>query len=121
MGEHPIRAIMEEREKERFYSLEDFCGRFDRFVLSRNAIENLIYAGAFDFTKKTRREMLRNLPVIMERARAEREKEESRQIGLFDFAEDIKTEIPVYENNLREFDMTELRSHETDVCGMSFS
>jgi hypothetical protein len=57
----------------------------------------------------------------MERARAEREKEESGQIGLFDFFEEVKTENPVYENNLREFDLTELRRHEIDVCGMSFS
>jgi DNA polymerase-3 subunit alpha len=121
MGEHPLGKIMTERAKERFYSLEDFCGRFDYYDVPRNSIENLIYAGAFDFTKKTRREMLRNLPIIMESARLEREKTVSGQIGFFDFNNDEETLNTAPLNTLREFDLSELRSHEIEVCGLSFS
>jgi DNA polymerase-3 subunit alpha len=120
MGEHPIGKIMAERKKERFYSLEDFCGRFDSFDVPRNAIENLIYAGAFDFTKKSRREMLRDLPIIMETARSEREKSVSGQLGLFDFDEKTNENLTP-QKSLKEFDISELRNHEIRVCGLSFS
>jgi DNA polymerase-3 subunit alpha len=121
MGEHPIGKIMAEREKERFYSLEDFCGRFDHFDVPRNAIENLIYAGAFDFTKRTRREMLHDLPIIMETARSYREKSVSGQLGLFDFDDTENSENITPQKTLKEFDITELRNHENRVCGLSFS
>jgi DNA polymerase-3 subunit alpha len=121
MGEHPIGKIMAERKKERFYSLEDFCGRFDSFDVPRNAIENLIYAGAFDFTKRTRREMLRDLPIVMETARSEREKSVSGQLGLFDFDDNDFNETKATQKALKEFDISELRSNEIRVCGLSFS
>jgi DNA polymerase-3 subunit alpha len=117
MGTHPIEAIMKERERERFYSLEDFCSRFETHVVPRNAIENLIYSGAFDFCGQTRRTMLHNLPVIMERAAKARENAVSGQL---DFFETEKSPVHI-ENNLPEFDPNELRNHELQICKIAFS
>jgi DNA polymerase-3 subunit alpha len=116
MGMHPIAAIMTERERERFYSLEDFCARFETFVVPRNAIENLIYAGAFDFCGQTRRAMLRNLPIIMERAASERENAFSGQLGFFDNEKPASQS----EQDILEFDRNELRKHEIEVCKIAF-
>jgi DNA polymerase-3 subunit alpha len=118
MGIHPISAVIAEREKERFYSLEDFCGRFDPYTVPRNAIENLIRAGAFDFCGTTRRQMLRDLPEIMEKARSERQTADSGQLNLF--ALDPVPEPVTKPRPIPEFDRTELRKQEIDVCGIAF-
>ncbi|MDR0974638.1 MAG: DNA polymerase III subunit alpha [Ruminococcus sp.] len=117
MGTHPIEAVLEERERERFYSLEDFCSRFDYYTVPRNAIENLIYSGAFDFCGQTRRTMLRNLPITMERAGKERDNISSGQL---DFFGNDKKAIQ-NERDLPEFDLHELRAHEIEVCKIAFS
>jgi DNA polymerase-3 subunit alpha len=123
MGIHPIRAIMEERAKERFYSLEDFCGRFDGYTVSRNAIENLIWAGAFDFCGKSRRGLLRALPEIMEKARNERLTVDSGQLNLFAMEPETTANGNKISNEraVPEFDRTDLRKYEYNVCGISFS
>jgi DNA polymerase-3 subunit alpha len=116
MGTHPIAAIMKERERERFYSLEDFCARFDYYTVPRNAIENLIFSGAFDFCGQTRRTMLRNLPLIMERANKDRENSFSGQLDFFG----TEKKPPQNESDLPEFDPQELRNHEIEVCKIAF-
>jgi DNA polymerase-3 subunit alpha len=119
MGTHPVDAVMTEREKLPFFSLEDFCGRFDSYTVPQNAIENLITAGAFDSFGKSRRQMLRFLPEIMDTARRDRQKAESGQQSLFG-EENETIEKTANKAALPEFDDREKHRMEIAVCGISF-
>jgi len=61
MGGHTVDALLEARGKSRFSSLEDF---YFRAGLPVGAVENLILAGAFDFTGSSRRELVWQLGMI---------------------------------------------------------
>lgn len=73
LGPRAVSAVIKAREKNGpFASLGDFCARVDSTVVRKAAIENLVKAGAFDFTGRTRREMLRSLETTAGRGRRER-------------------------------------------------
>jgi len=63
VGEVAWTKIMKEREKGYYQSLEDF---YLRTGLEREAIENLILIGAFDYLKKPKRQLLWNLGLIIQ-------------------------------------------------------
>ena len=77
-------AIRERNERGEFSSLEDFCSRLDSRVANRKMLENLIKAGAFDFTGRDRAELFAcideslNASAIAQRDRA------AGQVSLFD-------------------------------------
>src|SRR5260370_11245658 len=58
IGEAPVAAAIREREKAgAFQSLEDYCSRLDSRSVNRKLLENLVRAGAFDFTGKDRADL----------------------------------------------------------------
>ena len=77
-------AIRERNERGEFSSLDDFCSRLDSRVANRKMLENLIKAGAFDFTGRDRAELFAcideslNASAIAQRDRA------AGQVSLFD-------------------------------------
>jgi DNA polymerase III subunit alpha len=77
-------AIRERAERGDFSSLDDFCTRLDSRIANRKMLENLIKAGAFDFTGRDRAELFAcideslNASAIAQRDRA------AGQVSLFD-------------------------------------
>jgi error-prone DNA polymerase len=61
MGGHAVDALLDARANGRFLSLEDF---FFRTGLPLGVVENLILAGAFDFTGSARRELAWQLGIL---------------------------------------------------------
>jgi DNA polymerase-3 subunit alpha len=58
VGDKLAEAVVAEREKNGpFTSLENFCLRLERKYLQPQSVDNLVKAGCFDFTGKTRREL----------------------------------------------------------------
>ena len=58
VGEKLAEAVVKEREKDGpFTSLDNFCLRLERKYLQPQSVENLIKAGCFDFSGKTRAEL----------------------------------------------------------------
>ena len=61
VGEDTAKAIVEARGKSEFRNIQDFLRRVDGKKVNRKVIESLIKAGAFDFMKAGRGELLRRL------------------------------------------------------------
>ncbi len=68
MGARMIQRVLEERQRGEFLSVDDFCLRTG---LPGGVVENLILAGAFDFCRCTRREMLWQLGIVEKRTLGE--------------------------------------------------
>ncbi|HYF58849.1 MAG TPA: DNA polymerase III subunit alpha [Burkholderiaceae bacterium] len=67
-GENAVLDILRARAERPFTDLFDFCGRIDRRVVNRRAIEALVRAGAFDALDPDRAKLLANVPQAMEAA-----------------------------------------------------
>jgi DNA polymerase-3 subunit alpha len=84
VGSKAVEQIIEDREKNGpFECLYGFCKRIDSSLANRRLLENFIKAGAFDWTKLSRAEMLLRLEEVMRVAGKAREQERSPQMGLF--------------------------------------
>ncbi len=72
VGDAAIDAILRERGKGKFKSIEDFVGRVDSSKVNRKVLERLIKAGAFDSFGIDRGVLYKNLDRILERASRKR-------------------------------------------------
>jgi len=81
-----------------FNSLADFCNRVDMKTVNVRVIESLVKAGAFDFTKRSRIQLLHDIPQLLSAAQKWQEDRELGQITMFDQLEPASTvkteEIP---------------------------
>ncbi len=91
VGQKVVERLTEERrENGKFKSLLDFCVRLDGSLTNRRTMEHLIKAGAFDFTKLPRAELLERLDDVLKYAQRVRERGNSPQMGLFDNTEEAQ-------------------------------
>ncbi len=68
VGDAAINAILSEREKGRFESVEDFARRVDSSKVNRKVMERLIKAGAFDSFGIDRGILFQNLDKLLDRS-----------------------------------------------------
>ncbi len=111
VGEGVVDAILEERnQKGQFQNLNDFIKRIDSKKVGKKIIQNLIDAGCFDFTGKTRASLQLQLETSYD-AIAKQQKERSKGIlDLFEKEIDFSTtlimqdieEIPTLQRLKRE-------------------
>jgi DNA polymerase III subunit alpha len=80
-------ALANRKEKGPFESLEDFASRLDSKTVNRKILENLIKAGAFDFTKLRRDEMFSRVGQVIAGSSATQKDRETGQASLFDMNE----------------------------------
>lgn len=84
VGEGVVEAILDEREKRgRFKSLWDFVQRIDHKKVGKKACENLVEAGALDFTGWTRDELMLALSPVWDTAAKEQKDKASGFMSLF--------------------------------------
>jgi DNA polymerase-3 subunit alpha len=88
VGEGVVEAILEERKRGRFESLYDFISRVDQARVGKKAVETLIAAGAFDFTKWSRDAMLLQLGEMFEAALDKKKEEAKGVLNLFSLIEE---------------------------------
>lgn len=122
VGYQAIQAIIRERKEEPFQSLQDFCERVDLTHINRRVIENLIKAGAFSSVPGTRAQLLEILHTCIERGILLQKDKDSRQMSLFDFAEEktiLNPPIPLPE--VRDFSDKEILQMEKEVLGLYLS
>ncbi len=85
VGEAAMASVVEEREKSgAFGSLEDFCARLDGRAVNRKILENLIRAGALDFTGRDRAEMFARIDTVLASAVSSHRDRASGQASMFD-------------------------------------
>jgi DNA polymerase-3 subunit alpha len=84
VGEKAVEMIIRERKKAgSFTGLEDFCERVDLTAVNRRVLDNLIKAGAFDFSGSSRRSMIERLDEVLSYAQSVQAQRRSNQMSLF--------------------------------------
>ncbi|MEM9280884.1 MAG: DNA polymerase III subunit alpha [Verrucomicrobiota bacterium] len=112
-------AITEREANGPYQSLEDFASRLDSKSVNRKILENLIKAGAFDFTMERRDEMFSRVGQVIAGSSAAQKDRASGQGSLFDMNE-LMTAAPapdVIEEDRVVWNQREYLSHEKDLLG----
>jgi DNA polymerase-3 subunit alpha len=84
IGEAAMESAITEREKNGpFKSIEDYCGRLDSKSVNRKILENLIRAGAFDFSGRDRAEQFERIDQALSAGASAHRDRRSGQVSLF--------------------------------------
>jgi DNA polymerase-3 subunit alpha len=84
IGESAMESAVQEREKNGpFKSLEDYSSRLDSKSVNRKILENLIRAGAFDFTGNDRAELFAQIDQTLATGASAQRDRRSGQVSLF--------------------------------------
>lgn len=120
VGSSVVEAIVEERQKTGPYSgLYEFIRRVDPKRVGKKNVENLVYAGCFDFTGWQREAMIQSIESMFNVADKKRRDEDVGVISLFnlmgsDEAQERFTEAPVVKNALPK---SRLLAYEKELLG----
>jgi len=112
-------ALEERRRGGIFASLEDFASRLDSKTVNRKILENLIKAGAFDFTLERRDELFSRVGQVIAGSSAAQRDRATGQQSLFDMNEMIAAApSPEMDPADRvEWNQREYLSHEKELLG----
>ncbi len=84
VGTGVVEAIIKERRnKGHFTSLYNFIKRIDKKIVGKKVIENLVYAGCFEFTGWTRDQLRESIEIMYDAALKEQKEEASGVMTLF--------------------------------------
>ncbi len=112
-------AIKEREANGPFKSIEDFASRLDSKSVNRKILENLIKAGAFDFTMERRDDMFSKVGQIIAGSSAAQKDRLTGQGALFDMNE-LMSAAPapdIVEEDRVEWNQREYLSHEKNLLG----
>ncbi len=120
VGTAAMEAAIQNRERDgRFQSLEDFATRLDSKTVNRKILENLIKAGAFDFTGERRDELYSRVGQVLSSSSAIQKDRETGQASLFDMNE-LMSAAPVRklpDEERVEWNQREYLTYEKDLLG----
>lgn len=115
-------ATIAEREKNgKFTSLDDFSSRLDSKVVNKRILENLVKAGALDWTGETRAGMFARLEQVVASASSAQKDRASGQVSMFDSIE-FAPPAPIEKKRRSEAAITEWTkderlAHEKELLG----
>jgi DNA polymerase-3 subunit alpha len=113
-------AIAERTAKGPFASLDDFSARLDSKVVNKRILENLVKAGALDWTGETRAAMFARLEQVVASASSAQKDRASGQVSLFDamdFAAPSPAKMRMDEAPTEEWTKDERLAHEKELLG----
>ncbi|MDP4720680.1 MAG: DNA polymerase III subunit alpha, partial [Akkermansiaceae bacterium] len=113
-------AIRERTENGNYTSLEDFSSRLDSKVINKRILENLVKAGALDWTGENRASMFIRLEQVVASASSAQRDKASGQSSLFDamdFAPPAATKDSPTINAVEEWSKDERLAHEKELLG----
>jgi DNA polymerase-3 subunit alpha len=113
-------AIAERTAKGPFASLDDFSARLDSKVVNKRILENLVKAGALDWTGETRAAMFARLEQVVASASSAQKDRASGQVSLFDamdFAAPSPAKMRMDEAPIEEWTKDERLAHEKELLG----
>ena len=111
--------ILERNKNGLFKSFEDFALRCAQYI-NKRAVENLIFAGAFDCFNVYRSKLIAVYEEILDKAQRIVKERESAQMSIFGMM-GIQDKIEVTYPNLKEYDSKIKLSHEKEVIGVYVS
>jgi DNA polymerase-3 subunit alpha len=112
-------AIMDRDANGPFASLDDFSTRLDSKVINKRILENLVKAGALDWTGETRAGMFQRLEQVVASASSAQRDKASGQVSLFE-AMDFAAPTPKPAAGgaaVPEWDKDERLAHEKELLG----
>lgn len=113
-------AIAERTENGLYKSVEDFSSRLDSKVINKRILENLVKAGALDWTGENRASMFARLEQVVASASSAQRDKASGQSSLFDAMDFAPTPVskdtPVI-NALEEWSKDDRLAHEKELLG----
>jgi DNA polymerase-3 subunit alpha len=120
-GEGAMAAAIHEREHNGpFASLDDFSARLDSKVVNKRILENLVKAGALDWTGETRAGMFNRLEQVVASASSAQRDKASGQVSLFDaldFAPPPAAKSAANEEPVEEWSKDDRLAHEKELLG----
>jgi DNA polymerase-3 subunit alpha len=117
IGERAADEIVRIRKTGEITSCEGFCKLADLNILSRKTIESLVLSGAFDRFGKSRKQLIRYLPLYLDAADEARYRNAPGQTDFFSMAGgSSKTE----EKHIQEFSREEINNLSMEYCGTVF-
>jgi DNA polymerase-3 subunit alpha len=121
VGEAAMRAAIAERtENENYASLDDFSSRLDSKVINKRILENLVKAGALDWTGENRATMFSRLEQVVASASATQRDKASGQASMFDsmdFAPPAADKNSPSINTVEEWSKDDRLNHEKELLG----
>jgi len=119
VGRQFLSAVVEERERGRYRSFDDFLERLADRDLNKRQVESLIKSGAFDSLGIYRSRLLAVYESLID---AQQSRNRMNLTGQLDMFSAIDAERPSVEYpNLPEFEFNELLAQEKEATGMYFS
>ena len=117
IGKGLIQTVVSERERNGPYpTFEALCERLSDTDLSKRAMENLIKCGAMDGFGLRRSQLLRIFEPLMDAVSANRKRNVSGQIGMFDMGQAERETVPV--PDVPELSRRELMAMEKETTGL---
>ncbi len=113
-------AVKERDENGEFSSMEDFSTRLDSKVVNKKILENLIKAGAFDFTMERRDTLFTRVGRVIASSNSVQKDRNNGQASLFDMTELVAAAPePTFDEDeeIVSWDKNEYLTHEKDLLG----
>ena len=121
VGENIVEAIIEERKKNGPYkTLSDFLERVESKDLNKKSIESLAKAGALDELAE-RNEILKNIDMILEHAKASHQASSASQSSLFSVMSDKSSVPPLRLEKTASAILDEKLNWEKELLGLYIS
>lgn len=118
-GGSAVESILKSRQsKGNFTSLWDFLNKADLRAVNRGVIENLIKSGAFMGLHANRRQLLENVPMLVDRV--QKKQSDGAQRSLLALVEELPQEEPKLDE-VDDFTLLELLDLEKEVLGLFIS
>ena len=121
LGRPTIKAIIDERNKSRFTSMQDFISRLYT-DLNKRTLENLIKSGAFDTFGNNRRQMMSVYARMLDNAAKQGKDAISGQMSLFDLVDESeKSQFEIKMPDVSEYTKEDILAFEKEVLGVYVS
>ena len=121
LGRPTIKAIIDERNKSRFTSMQDFISRLYT-DLNKRTLENLIKSGAFDTFGNNRRQMMSVYARMLDNEAKQGKDAISGQMSLFDLVDESeKSQFEIKMPDVSEYTKEDILSFEKEVLGVYVS
>ena len=121
LGRPTIKAIIDERNKSRFTSMQDFISRLYT-DLNKRTLENLIKSGAFDTFGNNRRQMMSVYARMLDNEAKQGKDAISGQMSLFDLVDESeKSKFEIKMPDVSEYTKEDILAFEKEVLGVYVS
>ena len=121
LGRPTIKAIIDERNKSRFTSMQDFISRLNT-DLNKRTLENLIKSGAFDTFGNNRRQMMSVYARMLDNEAKQGKDAISGQMSLFDLVDESeKSQFEIKMPDVSEYTKEDILAFEKEVLGVYVS